>query len=291
LPEDVRELKLLGGTPAPVLWVRGASGAGRLVLREPGDGSTAPVLRELDVPNRADHAVAYAMGAIRVVWVDNGKIFERPLAPDTGLPRGEVATAPLPAPSLLPAVTFWVQATLYSALIFALAASLRRRREMQEIELDPAKLGLAPFSTRLLAGVIDAVPLIAASWFARARYENHEAPGYLLSMAVGLGVYLLLTTLVEAVAGRSLGKLLTGLYVVGLDGKRAGIGARLLRNLLRIIDLPIMPLALILFSPLRQRAGDLAAGTLVVRGKADVGARRAEGEDETPRAKKDADSR
>ena len=102
-------------------------------------------------------------------------------------------------------------------------------------------------------------------------------------MAVGLGVYLLATTLVETVAGRSLGKLLTGLYVVGLDGKPAGIGARLLRNVLRIIDLPIMPLALILFSPLRQRAGDLAAGTLVVRGKADAGAHAPKAKTRRPR--------
>ena len=44
-------------------------------------------------------------------------------------------------------------------------------------------------------------------------------------------------------------------------------GVSLMRNALRIIDLPAFPLALILFSPLRQRAGDLAAGTLVVHGK------------------------
>jgi uncharacterized RDD family membrane protein YckC len=274
-----------------VLWACGASGVGWLALRSP-DGAT--VLRELDVPNRAEHAVAHAIDAIRVLWVENEKIFEQPRAADSGTTRGEILSSALPAPSLLPAVSFWTQVTLYSALIFALAASMRRRREMQEVELDPAKLGLAPFSTRLLAGAIDAVPLVAASWYASSRYDNNqEAPGYLLSMAVGLAAYLLITTLVETFAGRSLGKVLTGLYVVGLDGKPAGIGARLMRNLLRVIDLPIMPLALILFSPLRQRAGDLAAGTLVVRGKAEANARRAEGEgeDDVPRAKKDADSR
>jgi uncharacterized RDD family membrane protein YckC len=83
----------------------------------------------------------------------------------------------------------------------------------------------------------------------------------------GVGAYILWTTLLELIAGRSLGKLLTGLRVVGLDGKPAPVTARLTRNLLRIIDIPVMPLALILFSPLRQRAGDLAAGTIVVQGK------------------------
>jgi uncharacterized RDD family membrane protein YckC len=139
---------------------------------------------------------------------------------------------------------------------------------MQEVELDPAKLRLAPLSTGLTAGVIDAIPLLVAFWFANSRYSNPDTLGFWVALAVGLGTYLLLTTLVEAIAGRSLGKLLTGLYVVGLDGKPAGLGARVMRNLLRVIDIPVMPLALILFSPLRQRAGDLAAGTLVVRGKA-----------------------
>jgi uncharacterized RDD family membrane protein YckC len=265
--EDVREFKLLGGTTSPVLWYRGASGAGRLWLR--GSGGE-PMTRELNVPNNADHAVAYANGAIRVLWIDGGKIIEQPRVPDTGAPQGELSSWPVPAESIGPIVMRWVQVTLTGALVFALAASMRRRREMQEIELDPDKLRLAPLSTRLTAGIIDAVPLLVAFWFANSRYTNTDSIGFWLALAVGLGTYLLLTTLVEAIAGRSLGKLLTGLYVVGLDGKPAPLGARVMRNLLRVIDIPVMPLALIVFSPLRQRAGDLAAGTLVVRGKAEA---------------------
>jgi uncharacterized RDD family membrane protein YckC len=286
-PEDISDAKLLGGASSPVIWARGASGAGWLWLLQQGGPA---VRRELDVPNRADHAVAFAHNAIRVLWIENDKILERPLAPDTGLPTGDVSALPLPAPSLLPAVSFWTQLTLLTALVFALAASMRRRREMLEIDLDPDKLGLAPYSTRLVAGVIDAVPLLAAFAFARSRYASAEDVGSLTALGVGLGVYLLLTTLVETFAGRSLGKLLTGLYVVGLDGKPAPVTARLMRNVLRVIDLPIMPLALILFSPLRQRAGDLAAGTLVVRGKAETRTRPAADEEGTRRAKKDADS-
>ena len=58
--------------------------------------------------------------------------------------------------------------------------------------------------------------------------------------------------------------------MVGLDGQRPGPGPLLTRNLLRIIDLLIafFPLVLVLYSPLRQRAGDVAAGTLVVLSKA-----------------------
>jgi uncharacterized RDD family membrane protein YckC len=60
-----------------------------------------------------------------------------------------------------------------------------------------------------------------------------------------------------------------------LDGERAPPGSLLTRNLLRLIDLSMVlfPLVLVFYSPLRQRAGDVAAGTLVVRDK--VGAEEA----------------
>ena len=41
-----------------------------------------------------------------------------------------------------------------------------------------------------------------------------------------------------------------------------GAVALIVRNLLRVMDVPLI--ALVLFSPLRQRFGDLAAGTVVV---------------------------
>ena len=79
-------------------------------------------------------------------------------------------------------------------------------------------------------------------------------------------LYLLHTSLAEALFGRSIGKACCRLRVVGLDGRPASPGAIVTRNMLRIIDLAMVffPLLLILFSPLRQRAGDVAAGTLVV---------------------------
>jgi uncharacterized RDD family membrane protein YckC len=192
---------------------------------------------------------------------------------------------------MLPVVMRWAQVTVTAALVFALAASMRKRREMQEIEPDPAKLRLAPFPTRFIAGVIDALPLLATFWFVLTRPADTPDAIPLIAMGVGLGTYLLLTTLFEAVGGRSPGKLLTGLHVVGLDGKPAPLGARVMRNLLRVIDLPVMPLALIFFSPLRQRAGDLAAGTLVVRGKGEEESKGAARDDEEEkREKKDAES-
>jgi uncharacterized RDD family membrane protein YckC len=69
--------------------------------------------------------------------------------------------------------------------------------------------------------------------------------------------------------GRSPGKRATGLRVVRTDGGPIGFWASLLRNALRLIDLlPWAYLAgsvLVLATPTNQRAGDLAAGTLVIR--------------------------
>jgi uncharacterized RDD family membrane protein YckC len=229
---------------------------------------TSPIVRVLtDVPAQAPTCVAYAKGDIRVLWIEGDKIYEQPRAADTGLPDAEIMSLPLPTLSIVPTVWFWVQVAVTVALVFALAASVRRRREMQEIDLDPDKLPLAPFSARFIAGTIDALPLFAGFWIARASTNDPNDPEFLQIVLAGVGAYLLVTTVVELAAGRSLGKMLTGLYIIGLDGKRPSAGARLMRNLLRLIDIPVMPLALILFSPLRQRAGDLAAGTIVVRGK------------------------
>jgi uncharacterized RDD family membrane protein YckC len=79
------------------------------------------------------------------------------------------------------------------------------------------------------------------------------------------------TTIAELLLARSVGKLLLGLRVVTIDGRKPTPGAIVVRNLLRIVDLTLyFPLFMILYSPLRQRVGDIAAGTVVVRGDAPV---------------------
>jgi uncharacterized RDD family membrane protein YckC len=87
----------------------------------------------------------------------------------------------------------------------------------------------------------------------------------LLYWCAGL-FYVIYTTAVESLSGRTLGKLLLGLRVVGLDGKPASTGALVTRNMLRVIEVGLffVPALMILVFPLRQRAGDVAAGTLVV---------------------------
>ena len=68
--------------------------------------------------------------------------------------------------------------------------------------------------------------------------------------------------------GRTPGKRLAGIRVVRADGGLPGLGESLVRNALRVVELPLAYAPAILAVALgarRQRLGDLVAGTLVVR--------------------------
>ena len=68
--------------------------------------------------------------------------------------------------------------------------------------------------------------------------------------------------------GQTPGKRALGLRVVRLDGAPVGVGESLVRNALRVVELPLgyAPAVLaVALSPRRQRLGDLVAGTLVVQ--------------------------
>ena len=74
----------------------------------------------------------------------------------------------------------------------------------------------------------------------------------------------------EGKFGATPGKALVGLRVVKLDLSPCGYGSALVRFLLRIpecIVFPLIGLVVALSTKKRQRLGDLAAGTLVVRGE------------------------
>jgi uncharacterized RDD family membrane protein YckC len=76
--------------------------------------------------------------------------------------------------------------------------------------------------------------------------------------------YLLHTTVAEAICGQSIGKMFFGIRVVGPEGEPPSLRSIILRNILRVLDLAVAPLLLVLLTPLRQRIGDLAAGTVVI---------------------------
>src|SRR5688572_25976836 len=120
---------------------------------------------------------------------------------------------------------------------------------------------LARLSWRSVAGLVAGLPraLSTGTWWLRE--ERVGAAWAWLIILGGLLVYFGHLTAAEAATGRSLGKALFGLKVVRTDGSEAGPGAILLRNLLRPLDVPTAGLGLAWLNPLRQRLGDMAAGT------------------------------
>jgi uncharacterized RDD family membrane protein YckC len=82
-------------------------------------------------------------------------------------------------------------------------------------------------------------------------------------------IFLLYFTLFEGYLGQTLGKMLLGIKVVREDnGEVPGVGPAIIRTLLRIVDgllFYLVGFIAVLASAKRQRLGDMAAHTLVVR--------------------------
>ena len=274
--------KLLGGGPVPVVWtVEAAGGAARLhwITREGVRSTDVPLTparppSDGGTPGSVAATAAVAIEKVRVIYGAGMALSERAFDPLQPRPAGDPVAFSLPRVQPFDTLYQWVQPPLTVLVLFAIVASLRRRGQMQEAVDSAVRLPLAPFGRRLLAGLIDAVPLLGTAAVvggvanrtddpATFLYESGETQAALLA---ALLFYLVHTTASETVFGRTFGKWCCGLRVVALDGQRPGPGALLTRNLLRLIDLSMMffPLVLVLYSPLRQRAGDVAAGTLVV---------------------------
>lgn len=85
---------------------------------------------------------------------------------------------------------------------------------------------------------------------------------------LGFGLWAAYATAFEAAFGRTPGKALFGLVVADADGSRASPGAVAVRNLLRFVDgvlVYVVGFAVLALTERRQRLGDLAAGTVVLR--------------------------
>lgn len=88
---------------------------------------------------------------------------------------------------------------------------------------------------------------------------------------VGIGVLFFGYHIVfEGIRGQTIGKILMGVVVVGVDNRPCTFGEAIIRNLLRTIDalgFYIVGLLVMLVTSHRQRVGDLVAGTSVVRSR------------------------
>jgi len=135
------------------------------------------------------------------------------------------------------------------------------------------ELPTAGVATRAFARLADLfVQLVAASLLALVVAQLVAAG---MSPELGVLLVLVLVLLVLPVAveslsgGRSVGKMLFGLRVVGRDGSPATARQATVRGLVALIDiyasLGFLALATAMSTPQAQRPGDLAAGTVVLR--------------------------
>jgi uncharacterized RDD family membrane protein YckC len=96
---------------------------------------------------------------------------------------------------------------------------------------------------------------------------NSSGPGAALQIIIPFIYYIVL----EAMMGATVGKMALGIRVVKVDGSPISWGESIIRNLLRIIDyipyfIPYLLGAILIWtSPTKQRLGDRAAKTVVVR--------------------------
>jgi len=144
---------------------------------------------------------------------------------------------------------------------------------VQVAVVNNVRLPLAPLSLRLAAGLIDLWPFYVAPYITLGRLHEGLRLSQLSddtfaywALAATLLLYFLHTAIAELIWGRTFGKMFVGLRVLSLTGERPPIGAILLRNLIRVIEVPIcIPLLMIFLNPLRQRFGDFFASTVVTR--------------------------
>ena len=130
---------------------------------------------------------------------------------------------------------------------------------------------------RIGAAVIDVLLLTGVFFALAAAFGKIESDDGTFSVELTGGPFLLYLLLffsyyfvAESMTGRTIGKALTGVRVVAEDGSKPSSGRIAARTALRIVDvLPVLYLVGVVamaVSKKKQRIGDMAAGTLVVKG-------------------------
>jgi uncharacterized RDD family membrane protein YckC len=207
----------------------------------------------------------FAGGYVCVLGPHNGKILEQRYKLD-GTPfesAAELTIANDTNETLLPR---WLEVAFLTSMGFSVGASVFR--QWSEPEKGPAIKPPVPAQLlpRVAAGLLDALPVIGVLFYFGIKtnglndLDNVPTVQLIIILASALAIYLLHTTILESLTGRSAGKWVFGLKVINLDGSKPTKSQLVIRNLLRVID----PLVLIIISPQRQRSADAVAGTMVV---------------------------
>ena len=142
------------------------------------------------------------------------------------------------------------------------------------VDFSPERLQ-APLSLRLAAMCIDYILLLAVplGWLLIQKSMNEGGPVIVLGPTVWFIVAILWVLdflLLPLLRGQTLGKMLTGLTIINMDGTNAGLGRILVRNVLGYI-ISAIPLGLGFLLATVNSSGrtlhDLISGTIVVRGR------------------------
>lgn len=131
---------------------------------------------------------------------------------------------------------------------------------------------------RVVATIIDGVLFgVVSNVFGSVFGVKKVSSGFDLTRLSAQGsVWLLVTVvlyyvLLEGLAGRTLGKLITGIRVIDPQtGGRPGLLSAFVRTLLRLVDglfVYLVGFVVVVNSERRRRLGDMAAKTLVVRAR------------------------
>jgi len=166
-------------------------------------------------------------------------------------------------------------ANILSPLLLALILSaLMRKHRVREYSAEAEQAAYASLFRRGCAQIVDAVILAAAVVvFGGVAHEGPRS-GCLVGLAtIPLGLLwavgcLVVFAYMEGHSGRTPGKWLLGIRVLGTDLRPCGFGRALIRNLLKFVDgffnfmIGVLVVAL---TEHWQRVGDLAARTVVVR--------------------------
>jgi uncharacterized RDD family membrane protein YckC len=250
-----------------------AKGDVRSLILDLGDASK-------EITPERDIAVAQLSNSIAVIIAQKDDSIQQLLFTAGGTPNGPpvkvdpAQTTAKPTPGM--------ETARIAVIMGLMAISLWFWRKQPPLLALPKGTQMAALGQRIAAGVVDmSLPLMIVvlgfqlydtdkftlAWQRVLRavvdLDFSTVPVELLWF---VGIYLVHVTISEMVNGRSLGKVVFGLMVVGLNGKRATPLQIFLRNIIRLAEwLAVVPILAPVIPPLRQRIGDIIARTLVVQ--------------------------
>lgn len=135
------------------------------------------------------------------------------------------------------------------------------------------ELPTAGVATRTFARLVDlVVQVVAALLLSMVLLLPVGVSPTLVGLVVVVTSLLVVPIAMEVVShGRSVGKAMFGLRVVGADGSPVVTRQSMVRGLVGLVDfylsLGFLAVVTAMFSPVSQRSGDMAAGTVVIRSR------------------------